>query len=176
MGARAASARRTAERILDATVEQFTLRPYDEVSLQDVADSAGVTVQTVLRRFGSKGQLVAAASARALAQVRAERANAPSGDLDAALDNLAAHYEAWGDRVLRLLAQEDRVPEVRAVTEQGRRLHEEWARRVFGTLGPEIRLEALLAATDVLVWKVLRRDRGLDAASYRRALDHLVKG
>ena len=40
----------------------FAERPYDQVSLPAIAERAGVTVQTVLRRFGSKEDLFAAAA------------------------------------------------------------------------------------------------------------------
>lgn len=167
---RADRARQTGERILMAALEQFADRPYDEVSLQDVADAAGVTVQTVLRRFGSKADLVTAAGALGAQLVRQERASAPRD----ALDNLAEHYERWGDRVLRLLAQEERVPGIRAVTEEGRRIHAEWVEGAFGPQDP-FRLALLIAATDVYVWKLLRRDRGLSVAEYRAGVERLVR-
>lgn len=171
---RAARARGTGERILEAALECFSQRPYDEVSLQEVAQAAGVTVQTVLRRFGSKPDLVAAAGERAARIVEEERGATPPGDVPAALDNLAEHYERWGDRVLRMLSQEDRVPGLRALTDGGRQLHARWVERTFGPVG-EPRLSILMAATDVYVWKVLRRDRGLSAAEYREAVERLVR-
>ena len=62
MVARAKSTEATGERILDATVELFWERLADQIRLEDVAAVAGVTVQTVIRRFGTKEELFAAAS------------------------------------------------------------------------------------------------------------------
>jgi hypothetical protein len=41
------------------------------------------------------------------------------------------HYEEWGGSVLRLLAQEERVPAFRSVTDAGWVQHYEWMERVF---------------------------------------------
>ena len=57
MGARAEAAERTAERIQSAAIGLFRSRPFSEVTLQAIADKAEVTLQTVLRRFGSKEQV-----------------------------------------------------------------------------------------------------------------------
>jgi len=46
------------------------------ITLADVADRAGVTVQTVLRRFGDKDSLFATAVARFFEEVRAQRGQA----------------------------------------------------------------------------------------------------
>ncbi|MFL5885485.1 MAG: helix-turn-helix domain-containing protein, partial [Thermoleophilaceae bacterium] len=54
MTARAEAAAATGERILEAAAELFHARPFDEVTLEDVARRAGVSSQTVIRRYGSK--------------------------------------------------------------------------------------------------------------------------
>lgn len=54
MGSRAEAAEETRVRILDAVIGLHMERYHDQISLEDVAGRAGVTVQTVLRRFGSK--------------------------------------------------------------------------------------------------------------------------
>lgn len=181
MEARALSAADTHRRILEAAIQRLGDRFYDEVSLADVARDAGVTVQTVLRRFGSKEGLAEAATTLGVERVRAERFASPPGDLDAAVGNLVAHYEAWGERSLRLLAQEDRVAPIRRVTDAGRAVHHEWVDHAFAPWlsrargAARARLRArLIAVTDVYVWKVLRRDLGLDAREAGTALRELV--
>src|SRR5215813_10464007 len=115
MLARAEAAAATAERILDAAIELFWERPTDQISLDEVARRASVTVQTVIRRFGGRDGLFAAASEREAERVRRQRDEAPVGDVAAAVKVLVEHYETMGDRVLRLLAEEDRVPGLRAI-------------------------------------------------------------
>ena len=110
MTERARSTVATGERIMDATVELFVERPYAHVTLRDVADRAGVTVQTVIRRFGDKEGLTAAAADRTRVQVFTHRDAAPIGDVEGAVDNLVTHYEDVGGLVRSLLAEEDSVP------------------------------------------------------------------
>lgn len=181
MSARADAAAETHRRIVDAAIERLAESSYDEVSLADVAEAAGVTVQTVLRRFGSKEALAEAAAAAGTEVVRRERFASAPGDVPAAMADLAAHYEAWGDRSLRLLGQEERSPALRRAVAGGRALHHAWVDHAFG---PQLaaakgaarrRLKAKLAAvTDVYTWKVLRRDLGLDAKATARSMRELV--
>src|SRR3712207_4528033 len=123
MRVRAEAAAETGRRILEAVIELHMERFFDQVSLEDIAERAGVTVQTVIRRFGSKERLIEAATEVVNRQVVRQRAQAPVGDIEGAVKNLVDHYEEWGDSVLRLLAQEERVPAFRAVTDAGRALH-----------------------------------------------------
>lgn len=181
MGARAEAAADTHRRVLEAAIELFGNRPYDEVSLADVADAAGVTVQTVLRRFASKEGLTEAAIARGVEEVRSQRWAAPTGDLAATVHGLVEHYEAWGERSLRFLSQEERSPAVRELTDAGRALHREWVEHAFsGRLAAEKgaarqRLRArLVAVTDVFVWKIIRRDLGLSPGATELTLRELV--
>lgn len=181
MSARAESAAETHRRIVEAAIHHFGERPYDDVSLADVAGDAGVTVQTVLRRFGSKEGLTEAAIVAGTEAVRQQRWSAPPGDVDAAIRALVEHYELWGERSLRFLAQEERVAAVKRVTEAARALHYEWVDHVFrerlaSARGQaRVRLRAqLVAATDVYVWKIMRRDLGLDARATERAMRELV--
>lgn len=181
MVARAESAAATRVRILEASIRLFGGRPFEEVSLAEVAREAGVAVQTVLRRFGSKEGLAEAASALGAERVRAQRWRAPAGDLDGAVSGLVAHYEEWGERSLRFLAQEERVPAMVRVVEAGRALHREWVEHAFGPWlarkrgAARARLRArLVAVTDVYVWKIVRRDLCLDARETAATLRELV--
>lgn len=181
MTTRAEAAAATGERIVLAAIRLFGERLFDEVSLADVAAEAGVTVQTVLRRFGSKEDLLASAIRAGTADVERQRGEAPVGDVAGAVKNLVAHYETWGDRSVRFLAQEERVPVMRRVTATGRALHHAWVDRVFAPWlarargAARARLRArLIAATDVYVWKIMRRDLGLDAQATETSIRELV--
>jgi AcrR family transcriptional regulator len=181
MGARAEAAEETRWRILDAVIGLHMERYYDQISLDDVAKRAGVTVQTVLRRFGSKDGLIEAASEAARERVISQRDEAPVGDIAGAVENLVDHYEEWGESSLRLLAQEDRVPAFRKATDAGRTLHYEWVGRAFAPLLVERSGEArerllaeLVAVCDVYVWKVLRLDLGLGREQTELALREMI--
>ena len=183
MTARADAAAATGERILDAAEELFWKEPLERIALAEVAAGAGVSVQTVIRRFGSKDGVMEAAAQRAIGQVRDQRDRAPVGDVPGAVANLLDHYEAVGDRALRLLSEEDRSPAMARYTEDGRRLHRDWVRRTFapqlaGRRGAERRrrLAQLVAICDVYTWKLLRRDAGLSRAQTERALVELIDG
>ena len=181
MAARAEAAAETAVRIVAAATELFLTRPYEQVALDDVARLAGVTVQTVLRRYGSKEGLVAAAAQAAERTVQADRERAPVGNLAGAIANLAAHYEEWGDRVLRLLSQEERIEPLRRVTDAGRALHRRWVERTFAPwlrgrgAARGQRLAQLAAVTDVYTWKLLRKDQGLSRERTEHAILDLVR-
>jgi AcrR family transcriptional regulator len=179
MTARAEAAEQTRVRVLEATVSLAMRRLLTDISLEDIATAADVSVQTLLRRFGSRAGLIEAAAAHASAEVGEER-QAPVGDVRAAVAVVVEHYEQRGDGVILLLAQEQSDPQVGRITTNGRRLHRDWVEAVFapylpGT-GPERdELADLLAvATDVYSWKQLRRDRGLDQATTRQRIQRLV--
>src|SRR4051794_40727634 len=108
MTARATAAAATGERILAAAAEVFFETA--DLPLDSVAARAGVTVQTVIRRFGGREGLFTTAPARESGRVRDQRDTAPVGDLAAAVRVLVDHYEEYGDKVLTLLALEKRSP------------------------------------------------------------------
>lgn len=181
MVARAESVAATGERILDAAVELFWEGPGEPISLDEVARRAGVSVQTVIRRFGGRDGLTAAAADRETARIGNQRALAPAGDTAGAVRILVDHYEELGTRVLRLLAEEERSPGVREFAERGRAFHREWCARVFapsleGRPGAERRrrLAQLVAVCDVYSWKLLRRDAGLSRRQTELALVELL--
>src|SRR5918993_5446266 len=134
MRARAEAAAETGQRILEAVIELHRERFWDQVSLEDIAERAGVTVRTVIRRFGSKERLIEAAAEEGKRRVTHQRHQAPIGDIEGAVNNLVDHYEEWGDTALRLLAQEERIAAFRSITDAGRAFHHEWVERTFAPL------------------------------------------
>lgn len=182
MSARADAATATHRAILEAAIRQFGARAWEQVSLADIAAEAGVTVQTVLRRFGSKDGLAREAVELGVEEVRRERWRSARGDLPGAIHGLVAHYEQWGERSLRFLSQEDRISAMRQVTEAGRALHHGWVDHVFApwlskARGPaRKRLRAtLIATTDVFTWKILRRDLGFEPRAAELTIRELVE-
>lgn len=165
MTRRAELAAQTRRRLLEASVDLHSERLITDISLEDVAVRAGVSVQTLLRHFGSRAALVDESIAFARDAVVEERRATP-GDVTGALRVLVDHYETRGDTVLLMLAQESAEPFVRRVTDQGRAVHRAWVQEVFAPYLAEAPdagalLDLLVVATDVFTWKLLRRDRRL---------------
>jgi AcrR family transcriptional regulator len=184
MQVRAVAAQETRERIVDAAVDLLLTRWYDEVTLRDVAGSSAVALQTVVNHFGSKERLVAEGVERLHARVETQRGAATPDDLEGALSILVEHYELTGEAAIRALAMEERVPALRPVLDRGRRFHRAWVERIFASAlaglsaGPEREraLAARVAALDVYVWKLLRRDLGLSPAATAQVMRDLVVG
>jgi AcrR family transcriptional regulator len=176
MTARAEAAEATRARIREALFELGTSRMFTEISLDDVARGAGVSVQTVLRHFGSRAALIESNIEFAIAKVAHERAVA-DGDVDTALAVLVDHYELRGDTVLLMLAQEGTDEQVRRLTESGRRMHRDWVASTFASVvaGREDLLDLLVVATDVYTWKLLRRDRGYPRVKSEQRMKALVR-
>jgi AcrR family transcriptional regulator len=180
MNQRASSKAETERRILAAAEGFFLETPYPQVRIEDIAAAAKVSAPTVIHRFGSKEALMAATISAAGERVRTQRGEAPVGDLAGAVANLIEHYELWGDSVMHLLSQETAVPVIREATDAGRALHVEWVERTFAPWlsgrgdARQRRLAQLVALMDVYVWKVLRRDRGLNKAETENAIHEMV--
>jgi len=147
--------------------------------LADVAERAGLSVQTVLRHFGSRLGLLKQAQARQLAQVRAERAT-PVGNAASAVRVIVAFYDRLGEWSLRLQAQEHSDKLSRQTMELGRRVHREWVEEVFapqlaGRIDREELVDLLVVATDLLTWKILRRDSRMDRSTTCKRMLRLVR-
>ncbi len=179
MAVRAQNAAVTRQRILEAARSLFD--ESTELTLEKVATTAGTSVQTVLRAYGSKEALVVAAvgSFRVNEPIPPE----PVRSARAVVRRLFDDYEEIGDRVIRVLAAEQRIPAFAEIARDGRERHRRWVEAAFAerlTKQParerrEVLL-GLLAATDVYVWKLYRRDLGLDRKTSEAAVERLVRG
>jgi AcrR family transcriptional regulator len=180
--ARAASTEENRTAILDAVDALFLPHPGAELLLDEVAEHAGTTVQTVLRHFGSKAGLLEAAARRGLEKAKTGRDQVPAGDLPAIAAYLGRHYEASGAMVLRMLSVEDKVPQVATIAQHGRDMHRAWVERVLAPLVGSVagrerrrRVAVLVAVTDVLTWKVLRLEQGLSQRDYQHSVLELLE-
>jgi AcrR family transcriptional regulator len=166
MRARAEQAEQTRRRIIGATVALGGERPLAACTLPAIAERAEVSVQTVLRIFGSRDGLFREVLERTSAEVAAERTADPD-DVPASLAALVDHYELRGDTVLLLLGQEEWEPVAAEITSRGKRMHRDWIGIVFArslapldAAGRDTATDLLVAATDVSAWKIWRRDLG----------------
>jgi len=182
MSARADTAAATRERLLAAAWKHFASSPYEEVRLREVAEAAGVTAQTLHTHFGSKDQLLTAAFWWWGQQAIELRDTARVGQVREAVVKLFDHYEAHGTAVLRMLAQEERHPAIRKLTDGGRAYHRAWVQRTFAPLleglqgaARDRRLVAMILATDLLAWKLLRLDMRLDREQAEQIVVEMVE-
>jgi AcrR family transcriptional regulator len=182
MAARAESVERARQRTLKAATKLFMQRPFDLVSLADVARASGVGLATVVRHFETKDRLFVEAVDATRQVLEAQADSTPENDPTRAVSSMLENYERFGDILVRLLAQEDRVPAIREVTDHGRDVHGQWVNRVFvDALGRlhgsarKRRFAQLMAATDVLFWKLLRRDLGLNRAETEQSMSEIVE-
>jgi AcrR family transcriptional regulator len=165
--ARSASTEGLRQRIVMAFRDLLLRSWIDEITLDEVAVSAGTTRQTVIRLFGGKDGVLEAV----IGLIREEsvpRISMPGNvSRRAALKALIAHYEAVGDMVVRFLAQEERHSALRPLLALGRREHRAWVAERFAStrsslnkLERERQITRLIVATDIYTWKLLRRDFG----------------
>jgi len=182
MAGREAARLRTRELILDA-VTSMADQWYDEVTLADVARTAGVSQQTVVNHFGSKLNLyLTAIGERFGPEVIRLRSSAVPGDARAIVDAVMADYEVTGDRTWRFIALAQRLEELQPVLRSGRRAHREFLEEVFapmlarrGSARRETELVSLSLLLDVTTWWQLRRAEGLSRKETSRQVLRLVE-
>src|ERR1051326_6589202 len=174
----------TTNRIVGATVELMRpVRRIADITLDDVARASGMTVRTILRRFGSRDGALEAALERLKAEIGHLRRPTLAGDVDAAIASLMDHYEQIGDFNIRALEAEDQLAVAHRGLALARRYHRGWLTAVFApqlaglaAVSKERRIVALYAATDIYLWKLLRRDLKLDRRAAEETIGRLVRG
>jgi AcrR family transcriptional regulator len=181
MRSRATAAAATGDRIREAATGLFIELSYDHVSLDAVAQRAGVSLPTVLRKFGSKDALFMEC-ARTVSDREREARSMPSGDLRGAARMLAQRYEQLMPLWKRNLDLEGRFPAVARVLNEARQGHLAWLAEVFDpflarTPG-QVRtrqLAALFGATEIYLWWTWRTHLGLDAREAERVMVEILE-
>ena len=165
--ARAEATEGLRQRIVMAFHDLLLSRWIDEITLDEVAVSAGTTRQTVIRLFGGKNGLLAQVTDIIAAKVEPRVSLSGDVPLKAAIEALIADYEAVGDMIVRFLAQEERHSALRPLLAKGRREHRAWVAKSFASAKNglnarerERQITRLVVATDLYTWKLLRRDFG----------------
>ncbi len=182
MTARAEAAERTGERIMDAMLRRYADVPYDRIRLEDVAADAEVTVQTVIRRFGSKHGLLAATVEREFGRLAADRAAALGESPRSTLHSLVGYYEDHGTLILKMYAEAHQAPGVPELAERARAYHVGWCREALAeALGDDLdpttrerRLAQVVAVCDATTWRILRHDGHLTPEQTEQALLELL--
>ncbi len=137
IGVRAREKLRTHERLRASARRLFEERGYDDVTVAEIARSAGVSVKTLFQHFGSKEELLVAELdavheelVRALGQ--RDRSHTPLEAVTAWLLEWESGLPADGfDRFMRMVGSGPSVEAMR------RRLYEEWENAVVVILADE---------------------------------------
>jgi len=179
---RAKAAQANTERIMQAAVDLFAERPFDQLTLGSVAERAGVGLQTVIRRVGTKDGLVRAAAAWVIPQIQELRGEPTGDDPRAVAEAIATQYERWGALTDRMLRQEDASPALAEMAHLGRMNHRAWIEATFAgqldVLGADERhaLRArLVGVTGIELWQVLRSVEGLSPEQATDAVVDLIQ-
>ncbi len=180
MTARAAKAEATRTRILASAMQLYTERAIEDFTLDEVAEHSATTVQTVLRIFGNKDKLIFATLGELAARGMSLKPT-PPGDVEAAVTAIFDVYEAMGDLVVQYLNDERRRPSLQPILQQGRENHRDWVKSIFA---PQLKrqsggaraqlLNILDVATDVYVWKLLRRDQALTRSAAEAIMCRMI--
>lgn len=152
---------------------------FDGVTLQGVADRAGLSLKSVVRYFGTKEGLFRACLEVSVAREQGMR-DVPAGDVAAVVRTLSERYEAIAERIVRNAEIEFRYPVMAEWVARVRASHTEWLARAFAPWLPtsgrvrKERLGALFWATEIRSWWALRHALGHDRASTERVMRSML--
>lgn len=171
----------TAQRIIQAGLELFDEQWGDTITLDQIAERAGVTTQTLLRHFGSKERLADTVSQEAFRLSQQQLIEPPLGDIASIASGLVTYYDAGGRRMLRGLAQEERYPELHSIIDVARASHKAWLERAFVVFLEKLEtaerarlLAQLYTLTSVYTWYLLRHDCALSSEETAQALESML--
>jgi len=167
MMARADQVARNDQKIMDAVAGLWLELPLQELTLEKVAEKSGVTVRTILRKFGSKEGLIKNSIEHDGGRFTQDRMQVTPGDLPGILDALLEEYELMGDALIRTLTVEYEFPSTAEMLRKARSIHREWCEMVFEPFLPgrlsdtyETVLSSFIASTEFYLWKLMRKDLG----------------
>jgi len=174
----------TRGRIAEAALALFEERDYDDISLLEIAQAAGVSHQTVLNHCENKSGVLVAAAELFSEQIRQLESDAVAGDVTSVVHTTCVRYEALGDANARWAVMSTRAPEVAEGLARGRRGFQSWLEEMLGDLmpgpdDPDERRRVLIglhASLDVFTWKLLRRDLGLSQEQTELQMTDLARG
>lgn len=164
---RAKAAEQTAKDIIQVLGSLWLEYSLHDITLELIAERSGVTTRTILRKYGSKEGLFAAALKTDSAGIQSIKDKAIPGDIASIVSVLMEEYEHTGMASIRTLSVENEIAVAAKILRKGRKMHMQWCEHVFAPFLPEPghaqreqHLGALYVATDVNKWKVLRKDLG----------------
>jgi AcrR family transcriptional regulator len=174
---------RNDRKIIEAMADLWLEVPLSELTLDKVSQRSGITVRTILRKFGSREGLFIACLENDIDRFTRKRQQVTPGDLPGILDALLDEYEHMGHALIRTLTVEYEFPETQALLTKARMFHREWCARVFEPILPELTsdhyetvLTAFIASTEFYLWKLLRKDLGKSREQCRRIFLFSLEG
>src|SRR5262249_46140696 len=182
MTARAQDMAETRERIVRAMLKLGFQQAYEDITLASIAREAQVSHQTVLNHFDSKEGVTSAAAQIVAREPIAARNKAVPGDVTGAIHVLVGEYERIGDAGARWALAAARLSSLAPHLDKARAGHQVWLERAFGAALPNAAarrtraIYSLHAATDVYVWRLLRRDLRLTRDETEAIIVNLVNG
>ena len=182
MSARADAAELTGQRIIDCMLERLRTTPYERIRLEDIAADAGVTSQTVIRRFRSKPMLMTTTVERELQRIALKREAALRTSSTETIRALVQHYDEYGVLILKTYSEAALVPGLPEIVARGRSYHLDWCRRAFSEHLPprsddasqQRRLAQIVAICDATTWRILRFDGNLSSDQTELAITELM--
>ena len=169
--------------IIRAWGRLWTKYPIHDITLDMIAEEAGVTTRTVLRKFGSKEGLLTASLSYDPAEITIDRAQAIPGNVDNILQTLLAGYEKMGDAAIRTIQLESELEIARTIGNKGRAMHRSWCKAVFADFLPpvnsihyEIQLTSFIAATEIYLWKLMRKDLAMSKKATFKVFKNMLEG
>lgn len=164
-------------KIMNAMSDLWIELPLSEITLDIISQRSGVTVRTILRKFGSKDRLLEACIENDADRFTKMRMEVIPGDLDGILDALLEEYELMGDALIRTLTVEYNFHSTQGLLQKARTMNREWCAFVFEPYLPskssesfETVLSAFIAGTEFYLWKLLRRDLGKSQKQCKQVL------
>jgi len=179
MSRRSQKAEQTSQNIIAATERLLTEKSLEEVSLNNIAQEADVTVQTVLRHMKSRDGCLLALVDRVSTRIEKQRGSTEPGNIPVTIESLIEHYEKEGKLILNILAQEHKGDSFASnFTNEGRAYHRKWVERCFGPhlsgKSSEV-IDGIVAVTDIYIWKLLRLDLGRSRDKTKKIILNMVK-
>ncbi|MFB6340195.1 TetR/AcrR family transcriptional regulator [Saccharicrinis sp. FJH62] len=180
---RAKEAGNTKNKIIKTVGLLWTKHSLKDITLEMIAKESGVTIRTILRKFGSKEMLLEECVSLDAPDIMHGRETVIVGDVDQTLQTLLSNYESMGEAAVRTINLEPELDIARKIGEEGRKKHREWCARMFAPYLPkpdtshyETDLTAFIACTEIYLWKLMRKDLKMGEEQTLAVFKKMVEG
>ena len=180
--ARAEATQDLRSRIVQAFLSALKVQWLDDITLDDVAEKARTTRQTIIRMFGGKEGLLKAAVEIWPAEVEAQVRTPECKTVEALAAAMVGMLEEFGSMYLRVLSLAPRYPDLDHFVALGRARHRQW---FTDTLTPLLEgrdsseiaqiINECLIASDTYSWSLLRHSFGKSAEEAQSTITDMMK-